>query len=169
MSVFSAPFPSCPLRVPPASGLVSVIQRTGRSRSSDLRREAGGPILRLVQVRRSSRVRPEKPQTSEGTRCALPAQKRRWDRPRCFSSRGRKGGRSFDTAIEYGTAAMMAAEETRTAKSAVRATRSRFRRSLPQILPDPRRRPASAGPNDYGAQWRGSPPCGVHATRPNSS
>ena len=35
----------------------------------------------------------------------------------------RKGRRSFDTAIEYGTATMMAMEMTRTAKSAVRATR----------------------------------------------
>jgi len=34
----------------------------------------------------------------------------------------RKGRRSFDTAIEYGTVAMMATEKTRTAKSAVRAT-----------------------------------------------
>jgi hypothetical protein len=31
-----------------------------------------------------------------------------------------KGRRSFDTAIEYGTAAMMATEKTRTAKSARR-------------------------------------------------
>ena len=35
----------------------------------------------------------------------------------------RKGRRSFDTAIEYGTAAMVAWEKTRTAKAAVRATR----------------------------------------------
>jgi hypothetical protein len=34
----------------------------------------------------------------------------------------RKGRRSFDTAIEYGTVAMMAREKTRTAKPAVRAT-----------------------------------------------
>ena len=34
----------------------------------------------------------------------------------------RKGRRSFDTAIEYGTVAMIATEKTRTAKSAVRAT-----------------------------------------------
>jgi hypothetical protein len=34
----------------------------------------------------------------------------------------RKGRRSFDTAIEYGTVAMMATEKTRTAKPAVRAT-----------------------------------------------
>jgi TctA family transporter len=36
----------------------------------------------------------------------------------------RKGRRSFDTAIEYGTVAMVAREKTRTAKAAVRATRS---------------------------------------------
>jgi hypothetical protein len=37
----------------------------------------------------------------------------------------RKGPRSFDTAIEYGTVAMVAREKTRTAKAAVRATRLR--------------------------------------------
>jgi hypothetical protein len=37
----------------------------------------------------------------------------------------RKGGRSLDTALEYGTAAMIASEETRTAESAVRATCSK--------------------------------------------
>ena len=41
----------------------------------------------------------------------------------------RKGRRSFDTAIEYGTVAMVAREKTRTAKAAVRATCS--------IGPDP--------------------------------
>lgn len=35
----------------------------------------------------------------------------------------RKGPRSFDTAIEYGTVAMVAREKTRTARAAVRATR----------------------------------------------
>ena len=35
----------------------------------------------------------------------------------------RKGRRSFDTAIEYGTVAMVGREKTRTAKAAVRATR----------------------------------------------
>jgi hypothetical protein len=34
----------------------------------------------------------------------------------------RKGRRSFDTAIEYGTVAMVAKEKTRTARPAVRAT-----------------------------------------------
>jgi hypothetical protein len=34
----------------------------------------------------------------------------------------RKGRRSFDTAIEYGTVAMVAREKTRTAKSSVRAS-----------------------------------------------
>jgi len=34
----------------------------------------------------------------------------------------RKGRRSFDTAIEYGTMAIVAKEKTRTAKAAVRAT-----------------------------------------------
>jgi len=34
----------------------------------------------------------------------------------------RKGRRSFDTAIEYGTVAMVAREKTRTAKAAVHAT-----------------------------------------------
>jgi hypothetical protein len=33
----------------------------------------------------------------------------------------RKGRRSFDTAIEYGTVAVVASEKTRTAKAAVRA------------------------------------------------
>jgi hypothetical protein len=35
----------------------------------------------------------------------------------------RKGRRSFDTAIEYETVAMVAREKTRTARAAVRATR----------------------------------------------
>jgi hypothetical protein len=34
----------------------------------------------------------------------------------------RKGRRSFDTATEYGTVAMLAREKTRTANAAVRAT-----------------------------------------------
>jgi hypothetical protein len=34
----------------------------------------------------------------------------------------RKGRRSFDTALEYATAEIIAREETRTAKPAVRAT-----------------------------------------------
>jgi len=42
----------------------------------------------------------------------------------------RKGRRSFDTAIEYGTMAMVAREKTRTAKAAVRATNSHLRSSL---------------------------------------
>src|SRR5208337_1323523 len=41
----------------------------------------------------------------------------------------RKGRRSFDTAIEYGTVAMIATEKTRTAKSAVRACLLRPERS----------------------------------------
>ena len=35
----------------------------------------------------------------------------------------RKGRRTCDTAMEYGTGAMVAREKTRTAKAAVRATR----------------------------------------------
>ncbi|MGD0129010.1 MAG: hypothetical protein ABSF46_27075, partial [Terriglobia bacterium] len=35
----------------------------------------------------------------------------------------RKGRRSFDTAIEYGTVAMVAREKTRTGRAAFRATR----------------------------------------------
>ena len=35
---------------------------------------------------------------------------------------GRKGRRSIDTAIDYGTVAMVARENTRTAKAAVHAT-----------------------------------------------
>jgi hypothetical protein len=37
-------------------------------------------------------------------------------------SMGKKRRRSFDTAVEYGTVAMMATEKTRTAKPAVGAT-----------------------------------------------
>jgi hypothetical protein len=46
----------------------------------------------------------------------------------------RRGHRSFDTAIEYGTVAIIATEKTRTAKSAVRATCSFSLRSVEQTL-----------------------------------
>ena len=47
---------------------------------------------------------------------------RRLSRRTVIDKAERKGRRSFDTAIEYGTVAIIATEKTRTAKSAVRAT-----------------------------------------------
>jgi len=53
--------------------------------------------------------------------------KHRWER---------KGRRSFDSAIKYGTVAIIATEKTRTAKSAVRATcfRIRVKMTLAKVL-----------------------------------
>jgi hypothetical protein len=55
----------------------------------------------------------------------------------------RKGRRSFDTAIEYETVAMVAREKTRTTKAAVRATRHPLPSAVQFVLSRPAQAVAS--------------------------